>query len=65
MDITLYKRHLTVKLNGKLIIDNQAVKGVTGGAMTSDQFTPGPILLQGDHGKVSYRNMVLTPIEGK
>jgi hypothetical protein len=62
MDITLYKRHLTVKLNGKTIIDNQPVKGVTGGALTSDQFSPGPIFLQGDHGKVSYRNIVLTPI---
>lgn len=62
MDITLFKRYLTVKLNGKTIIDNQPVKGVTGGALTSDQFSPGPILLQGDHGKVSYRNIVLTPI---
>ncbi len=65
MDITLYKRYLTVKLNGKTIIDNQPVKGVTGGALTSDQFSPGPILLQGDHGKVSYRNIVLTPIVEK
>lgn len=62
MDITLYKRHLTVILNGKTIIDNQPVEGVTGGALTSDQFSPGPILLQGDHGKVSYRNLLLTPI---
>ncbi len=62
MDITLFKRHLTVKLNGKTIIDKQPVKGVTGGALTSDQFSPGPILLQGDHGTVSYRNIVLTPI---
>jgi hypothetical protein len=62
MDITLYQRHLTVKLNGKKIIDNRPVEGVTGGALTSDQFSPGPILLQGDHGRVSYRNMVLTPI---
>jgi hypothetical protein len=62
MDITLYKRHLTVILNGKTIIDNQPVEGVTGGALTSDQFSPGPILLQGDHGKVSYRNLVLTPV---
>jgi len=62
MDITLYKRYLTVKLNGKTIIENQPVKGVTGGALTSDQFSPGPILLQGDHGKVSYRNIVLRPI---
>lgn len=62
MDITLYKRYLTVKLNGKTLIDNQPVRGVTGGALTSDQFSPGPILLQGDHGKVSYRNIVLRPI---
>jgi len=65
MDINLYKRYLTVKLNGKTIIDNQPVKGVTGGALTADQFSPGPILLQGDHGKVSYRNIVLTPIVEK
>ena len=64
MDITLYKRFLTVKLNGKTIIDNQPVKGVTGGALTSDQFSPGPLFLQGDHGPVSYRNIVLTPIKG-
>jgi len=62
MDITLYKRHVTVLLNGKRIIDNQPVRGVTGGAMTADEFIPGPIYLQGDHGKVSYRNMVLIPI---
>lgn len=62
MDITLYKRHLTVLLNGKMIINNQPVKGVTGGAMTADEFIPGPIYLQGDHGKVSYRNIELIPI---
>ncbi len=62
MDITLYQRHLTVVLNGKTLIDNQPVKGVTGGALTSDEFSAGPLYLQGDHGKVSYRKIVLTPI---
>ena len=62
MEMTLYKRHLTVVLNGKTIIDNEPVKGVTGGALTSDEFIPGPLYLQGDHGEVSYRNIVLTPI---
>ncbi len=62
MEIILYRRHLTVVLNGKTIIDNQPVKGVTGGAMTSDEFSPGPIYLQGDHGKVSFRDIVLTPL---
>lgn len=62
LDITLVDRHLTVILNGKTIIDNQPVLGCTGGAMTSDEFKPGPIYLQGDHTNVDYRNMVLTPV---
>lgn len=62
MDITLYKRHLTVILNGKTIIDNKPVYGPTGGALSSDVFAAGPLYLQGDHGKVSYRNIVITPI---
>jgi hypothetical protein len=61
-DITLCERHLTVVLNGIKIIDNQPVVGPTGGAMKSDVFAPGPIYLQGDHGKVEYRNIILTPI---
>lgn len=63
MDITLCQRHLTVILNGVKIIDNQPLKGVTGGAMTSDEFSPGPIYLQGDHGPVSYRNIVIRKIK--
>jgi Domain of Unknown Function (DUF1080) len=62
MDITLCDRHTTVILNGVKIIDNQPIYGPTGGAMKSDVFAPGPIYLQGDHGKVSYKNLVLTPI---
>lgn len=62
LDITLCKRYATVILNGVKIIDNQPIYGPTGGAIQSDVFAPGPIYLQGDHGKVSYRNIVLTPI---
>jgi hypothetical protein len=63
MDITLVDRHLTVILNGKTIIDNQPVLGCTGGALWSDEFKPGPIYLQGDHGSIEYRNIVLTPVK--
>jgi len=62
LDMTLLDRYVTVKLNGKLIIDNQPLLGCTGGALWSDQFKPGPIYLQGDHTGISYRNIVLTPI---
>lgn len=62
MDITLVDRHLTVILNGKTIIDNAPVLGCTGGAMTSDEFKPGPLYLQGDHSNIDYRNIVLRPV---
>ncbi len=62
LDITLYKRYVTVMLNGVKIIDCQPLLGVTGGAISADEFKPGPIYLQGDHGKVMYRDIVLTPI---
>ncbi len=62
LDITLCDRHVTVVLNGKRIIDNQPLAGITGGALTADEFSPGPIYFQGDHGDVAYRNIILTPI---
>ncbi|MEI8038629.1 MAG: DUF1080 domain-containing protein [Verrucomicrobiota bacterium] len=62
MDITLVDRHLTVILNGQNIIDNQPVLGCTGGALTSDEFRPGPLFLQGDHTNIDYRNIVLRPV---
>ncbi len=62
MEITLVNRHVTVILNGKTIIDNKPLLGCTGGALTSDEFEPGPIYLQGDHTSIDYRNIVLRPV---
>ena len=46
------------------IIDNQPVLSPTGGALSADVLSSGPIYLQGDHGKVAYRNIiVLTPLK--
>jgi hypothetical protein len=52
---------VTVALNGKEIIIKQNIPGSTGGAINSNEGEPGPILLQGDHGPIDYRNIVLTP----
>lgn len=60
-DITLIGRRVTVVLNGKTIIADQTIPGITGGALDSDEASPGPIYLQGDHGPVAYRNLVITP----
>jgi hypothetical protein len=62
LDITLLERHVTVKLNGQTIIDNEPLAGCTGGALWSDEAKPGPIYLQGDHTGVRYRNLVLRPV---
>ena len=61
-DITLIGRRLTVVQNGKTIINNQEIPGITGGALNSHEGEPGPIYLQGsEKGHVSYRKIVLTP----
>jgi hypothetical protein len=62
MNITLLDRHVTVQLNGKVIINNEPLLGCTGGALWADESKPGPIYLQGDHRAVDYRNIILTPI---
>lgn len=60
-EITLVGRLVTVVVNGKTVISEQAIPGITGGALDSDEGAPGSILLQGDHSPIEYRNIVLTP----
>ena len=61
MDVTLVGRMLTYELNGTTVICNREIPGITGGALDSAEAEPGPLLLQGDHGPVDYRNIVITP----
>ncbi len=56
-DITIVGRVVTVVLNGKTIISMAEIPGITGGAIDSDEASPGPIYLQGDHTAVEYRNI--------
>lgn len=53
---------MTVQLNDHIVIANQEIPGITGGALDSNEGRPGPIMLQGDHGRVSFRNIVITPL---
>ena len=63
-DITLVGRRVTVVLNGKTIIADQTIPGITGGALDSNEGEPGPLYLQGDHTAVEYRNIRITPVVG-
>lgn len=60
-DLTLVGRRVTIVLNGRTVVTDQVIPGITGGALDSDEGTPGPIMLQGDHGRIEYRNLVLRP----
>lgn len=59
LDVELVGRRVTVVLNGTTIIDAQEIPGITGGALDSDEGAPGPIMLQGDHGPVEFRNLTI------
>ncbi len=43
--------------NGKVIHENQEVTGPTRAAAFNDEGPTGPLLFQGDHGPVAYRNI--------
>jgi hypothetical protein len=60
-DITLVGRMLTLDTNGKTVICGQEIPGITGGALDSNEGEAGPLYIQGDHGPVEYRNIVITP----
>jgi hypothetical protein len=61
-DVTLLGRFVTVVQNGHTIIEDREIPGITGGALDSHEELPGPIYLQGDHGGIAFRNLVLTPL---
>jgi hypothetical protein len=52
-----------VKLNGQEIQKDVEVKGPTGGQLSQEEKPSGPLLLQGDHGIVAFRNIRITPMQ--
>ena len=48
---------LNVELNGVLIHDNVELSGPTRGAISNEEKATGPLVLQGDHGAVAFRNI--------
>jgi hypothetical protein len=59
LDVELVGRVVTVILNGTTIVDGQEIPGITGGALDSNEDEPGPIMLQGDHGAIEFRNLTI------
>ena len=58
LDATLIGRRLTLVRDGVTIFNYEEIPGITGGALDSDEASPGPFYIQGDHtGGMKYRSI--------
>ena len=57
---TANAKFISVRLNGKVLHENVDMKGPTPSGVTGKEHAKGPIMLQGDHGPVAYRNFKIT-----
>ena len=62
VDIVIVGNRVTATLNGKKVQDNTEIQAITGGALDANETEPGPILIQGDHTKVWFKKITVTPI---
>jgi hypothetical protein len=62
MEATIVGNKVSVVLNGQKVQDNSTFEAVTGGALDANETQPGPIMIQGDHDKITYRKVTITPI---
>ncbi len=58
-------RFVKVVHNGKVIHENATTTGPTRAAAFQDEKPMGPLMIQGDHGPVAYRNVRIKPIKLK
>lgn len=58
---TANAKFIQVQFNGKVIHENVEVAAPTRSALTGKERPAGPLMLQGDHGPVAYRNIRITP----
>lgn len=61
MEATVVGNKVTVILNGQKVQDNVTLEAITGGALDANESEPGPIMLQGDHTAIRYRNIRIVP----
>lgn len=61
-DIRLIGRQVSVMLNGMRIIDKGLIDGLTAIAIDPNEADPGPFVLQGDHGFVQFRRIIVYPL---
>ena len=62
VEATIRENRVTVFLNGVKIHDAVEVNKPTGSELDGHVDQPGPILLQGDHGAIAFRNLRIKPL---
>ena len=53
-------KFVKVTLNDVVLHENVEMKGVTPGGLTGKEAATGPLMFQGDHGPVAFRNIKVT-----
>jgi len=56
---------LRVELNGQVLHENLVMDKQTPGGVTGRESATGPLMFQGNHGPVAYRNIIVTPLAEK
>ncbi|MFV1964985.1 MAG: DUF1080 domain-containing protein [Pirellulaceae bacterium] len=54
-------RIIKITLNGQVIHEDVELDGATPGGVTGKEAPTGPLMFQGNHGEVAYRNIKITP----
>jgi len=62
---TANARIVRAVLNGQVIHENQELLTPTGDRWKNPEMAEGPIMLQGDHGPIAFRNVRVRPVERK
>jgi hypothetical protein len=57
---TANAKFIKVVLNDQVLHENVEMKGPTPGGLTGKEAATGPVMFQGDHGPVAYRNIKIT-----
>ena len=55
-------KFLRVELNGQVVQENAEMKGPTPDGVTGREAPTGPLMFQGNHGPVAYRNIKIKPL---